>query len=191
MLVRVVVHYLVVQVILILPQYRKYDRNCHPHAYDMPREHTMGTSSRWTRTRHGYEVNGFSFKLETDPIALVSIRTTKDLAGRMARWILGRHEYAFDGQDRKGRENANADALSRLPLSSGREESDVAVVRHVHVHVHVHVQQAPQCALRCKPRWTNRIKIPFAFGNTNQMSVFGIRYSVFGIRYLVLSISSS
>ncbi len=61
---------------------------------------------------------GKKFLLQTDHIALESIRKTKELSGRMARWILQLQEYEFDVQYRRGRENANADALSRLPLDA-------------------------------------------------------------------------
>jgi hypothetical protein len=72
----------------------------------------------WSLKQFRHYVLGKKFLLQTDHIALESIRKTKDLSGRMARWILVLQEYEFDVQYRKGKENANADALSRLPVDT-------------------------------------------------------------------------
>ena len=84
----------------------------------------------WSLKQFRHYVLGKKFLLQTDHIALESIRKTKDLSGRMARWILILQEYEFDVQYRKGHENANADALSRLPVNT-RDGGMVRVIRTI------------------------------------------------------------
>jgi hypothetical protein len=61
-------------------------------------------------------VGGSKFLLQTDHRALEGIMKSKDLQGRMARWVTTLQEYDFQLQYRKGTANGNADALSRLPV---------------------------------------------------------------------------
>ena len=61
-------------------------------------------------------VGGSKFMLQTDHRALEGIMKSKDLQGRMARWVTTLQEYDFELQYRKGTANGNADALSRLPV---------------------------------------------------------------------------
>jgi hypothetical protein len=61
-------------------------------------------------------VGGSRFLLQTDHRALEGIMKSKDLQGRMARWVTTLQEYDFALQYRKGAANGNADALSRLPV---------------------------------------------------------------------------
>ena len=52
------------------------------------------------------------------------MRTLTKLAPRIARWILKLQEYDLKIDHRHGSANRNADALSRLPLSSIFVQSD-------------------------------------------------------------------
>ena len=55
------------------------------------------------------------FILQTDHRALTWLWTFQDKNMRLTRWSLALQPYTFEIQHRKGRDNANADALSRLP----------------------------------------------------------------------------
>jgi hypothetical protein len=72
----------------------------------------------WALKKFRHYILGTKFIVQTDHIALQSIRNTKDIhTGRMARWVLALQEYEpFEVQYCKGVTNTNADALSRLPL---------------------------------------------------------------------------
>ena len=72
----------------------------------------------WALKKFRHYILGTRFLLQTDHLALQTIRGTKELyTGRMGRWVLWLQEYEpFDIQYRKGINNANADALSRLPV---------------------------------------------------------------------------
>ena len=59
---------------------------------------------------------GKPFVLRTDNRALVWLRTLKDKNARLIRWSLALQPYTFEIKHRKGTANANADALSRLPM---------------------------------------------------------------------------
>ena len=58
---------------------------------------------------------GKPFILQTDHRALTWLRTFRDENMRLTRWSLALQPYTFEIQHRKGQDNANADALSRLP----------------------------------------------------------------------------
>ena len=77
----------------------------------------------WAIKKLRHYILGTRFLLQTDHIALQSIRGTKELyTGRMGRWVLTLQEYEpFDVEYRRGVTNANADALSRLPLPDKSE----------------------------------------------------------------------
>ena len=47
--------------------------------------------------------------------------TYKDPVGRMARWVAYLQEYDMEILYRKGKLNQNADALSRIPRTSGAQ----------------------------------------------------------------------
>ena len=51
----------------------------------------------------------------TDHCPLTWLRTIKDPRGRIARWIMTLAEYDWSIVHKRGKENSNADALSRLP----------------------------------------------------------------------------
>ena len=67
---------------------------------------------------------GKPFVLQTDNRALTWLQTFKDKNARLTRWSLALQPYTFTVQHRKGRDNANADALSRLPVE-GEESNPV------------------------------------------------------------------
>jgi hypothetical protein len=60
-------------------------------------------------------IYGVNFTIYTDHAALKSILSVKMPRGRIARWILAIQSYQFTIVHRKGKLNADADALSRLP----------------------------------------------------------------------------
>ena len=59
-----------------------------------------------------YVNTGIPFTIETDHAALMSLQ--KATADRLVRWSISLSEYNLVIQHRKGKQNANADALSRL-----------------------------------------------------------------------------
>ena len=60
---------------------------------------------------------GSNFLIQTDHRALNGLMTSTDLSGRLQRWLTALQEYLpFEITYRKGKVNANADALSRLPV---------------------------------------------------------------------------
>ena len=60
-------------------------------------------------------VYGFPFKLVTDHNPLISLRSLKDVGGRLSRWIMYLQQFNFEIEYRAGKDHTNADALSRLP----------------------------------------------------------------------------
>ena len=60
---------------------------------------------------------GKPFLLQTDNRALMWLQSFKDKNTRLTRWSLALQPYTFRVQHRKGRDNANADTLSRLPTN--------------------------------------------------------------------------
>ena len=58
---------------------------------------------------------GTHFKIQTDHNPLTYLAKMKDDSQRVARWALLLQEYDFEIEHRKGIDNANADALSRIP----------------------------------------------------------------------------
>lgn len=59
-------------------------------------------------------VHGAKFAVQTDHHALAWLRTMREPAGRLARWVYELQGYDFTITYRPGRANANADGLSRL-----------------------------------------------------------------------------
>ena len=54
----------------------------------------------------------------TDHQCLTWLQTMKEPKGQLARWILALQEYTFEIRHRPGKQNVNADALSRSPALS-------------------------------------------------------------------------
>jgi len=84
----------------------------------------------WALKKFRHYILGTKFIIQTDHIALQSIRNTKEIhSGRIARWILTLQEYEpFEVQYRKGTSNGNADALSRLPISGSTAKHQVRAI---------------------------------------------------------------
>ena len=59
---------------------------------------------------------GKPFVLQTVNRALVWLKTLKDKNARLTQWSLALQPYTITIEHRKGTTNANADALSRLPM---------------------------------------------------------------------------
>lgn len=60
---------------------------------------------------------GRHFSLRTDHAALQWLLTFRNPEGQVARWIQTLQEYDFTPKHRRGRDHANADALSRIPCA--------------------------------------------------------------------------
>ena len=57
------------------------------------------------------------FKVVTDHSALKFLQTSDMPTGRRARWMMYLQQFKFEITHRPGKENSNADALSRIPLA--------------------------------------------------------------------------
>uniref|UniRef100_A0A1X7TJB1 Reverse transcriptase RNase H-like domain-containing protein n=1 Tax=Amphimedon queenslandica TaxID=400682 RepID=A0A1X7TJB1_AMPQE len=57
---------------------------------------------------------GRTFTIQTDHRALQWLQNMKNLNSGLARWSLALQPFQFRIEHRKGRENANADVLSRI-----------------------------------------------------------------------------
>ena len=73
----------------------------------------------WTIKEFYPYVYGFPFKLVTDHNPLISLRSLKDVGGRLSRWIMYLQQFNFEIDYRAGKDHTNADALSRLPPADG------------------------------------------------------------------------
>ncbi|XP_036346242.1 uncharacterized protein LOC118755515 [Rhagoletis pomonella] len=60
-------------------------------------------------------LEGYTFTVTTDHLALKWLSKIESPSGRIARWALELQQYSFDVQYRKGKLNVVADALSRQP----------------------------------------------------------------------------
>ena len=71
------------------------------------------------------------FTVFTDHKALKYLQTLKTTnpQGRLARWSMELQEFEFEIQHRKGVNNTNADALSRLPFQDTGDQTDSAYLR--------------------------------------------------------------
>jgi hypothetical protein len=69
----------------------------------------------WSIKQFRPYVYGHKFTLYTDHAPIRLLKITDGASSRLVRWTLSLQEYDCDIQYRKGSENANADALSRLP----------------------------------------------------------------------------
>ena len=64
-----------------------------------------------------------SVLLQTTAPLTSLLKSLKESRSRLARWIVALSEYDWDIQHKPGRENTNADSLSRIPQRHGQEES--------------------------------------------------------------------
>ena len=67
---------------------------------------------------------GKPFLLQTDNRELTWLQSFKDKNTRLTRWSLALQPYTFRVQHRKGKDNANADTLSRLPPNGGLKHEE-------------------------------------------------------------------
>ena len=71
----------------------------------------------WSVNKFHHYLHGAYFDLYTDHSALQWLLTTaglKDTKGRLLRWIVKLQGYNFKSYHKRGKNNQNADALSRL-----------------------------------------------------------------------------
>jgi len=64
--------------------------------------------------KHFHHYLSRPFTIVTDHAALKWLKTSKMPKGRRARWIMELQQYHFTIEHRAGKNNANADALSRM-----------------------------------------------------------------------------
>lgn len=76
-------------------------------------------------------LDGNSFTIQTDQMALTWLQRLQNPAGRLARWVLALQRYDFTIQHRKSSQNQVADALSRAPLPSSSDAEVPALVAAV------------------------------------------------------------
>ena len=58
---------------------------------------------------------GFIFKLVTDHNPLTSLKGLKDVGGHLVRWMIFLQQFNFQMEYRPGKNNSNADVMSRRP----------------------------------------------------------------------------
>lgn len=76
-------------------------------------------------------VDGTTFVVETDHMALVWLQRLREPSGRLARWALTLQRYTYVVRYRKGSSNVVADALSRAPVSCPNPPASDAPAQHV------------------------------------------------------------
>ena len=69
---------------------------------------------------------GRKFRVQTDHRALQWLTRAKETNARLLRWSLALQLYDFIVEHRKGKDNANADTLSRMVLRTGEGGRSVA-----------------------------------------------------------------
>ena len=108
------------------------------------------------RKYHQY-LYGRHFELKTDHKPLVHIfsetkATTVLAAGRIQRWAITLGAYSYTIRYKKGEENANADALSRLPLHKGHKDPP-APAEVVHLMEYLNTSPVTSTQIR---NWTEQ-----------------------------------
>lgn len=70
----------------------------------------------WAIGALSYYLDGRKFTIETDHNPLTWLNKMKDKNQRLLRWSLALQPYSFSLKYRKGKQNANADGLSRISI---------------------------------------------------------------------------
>jgi hypothetical protein len=106
-------------------------------------------------------IMGSKFVVQTDHRALQWLKRSRDLSGRLARWALLLQEYDFEVMYRKGKDNANADALSRLPITNANEiendtdlELDSTSLKRIYKQITDTSYQRRVCYIKSVPKST-------------------------------------
>ena len=81
---------------------------------------------------------GRPFSVFTDHAALVWLARSRDTKSRLTRWVLELQEFDMTIRSRPGTENANADALSRLPALLDANQPMVHYVRMITTRSQTH-----------------------------------------------------
>jgi len=76
----------------------------------------------WAVKRFRPYLYGKEFKLITDHKPLIHLNTSMSTSSRLQRWKLALSEYNYTIEYKKGSENINADALSRIEYAASMEE---------------------------------------------------------------------
>ena len=107
---------------------RKPDQSVHPIAYAsrtlLPHERNYGISELeglgvvWAVKTFRHYLYGHKCHVYTDHEALKALIHAPHPSGKLARWGLALQELDFQIHYRPGKQNANADALSRAPIQS-------------------------------------------------------------------------
>lgn len=71
---------------------------------------------------------GNKFTIYTDHRPLAWLNKLKDLNSKLTRWRLKLQEYDFDIIHKSGKQNTNADALSRLQLNALGHDDDISMI---------------------------------------------------------------
>lgn len=78
----------------------------------------------WATKHFRSYIEGSKVLIRSDCKALEWMRNAKDVTGRIARWAMKLSTFQIEGiQYRPGKENANADALSRNPVPQSKEQN--------------------------------------------------------------------
>lgn len=77
---------------------------------------------------------GRPFTVLTDHAALRYLPMVRDPTGRVARWVMLLQQYDFVIEHRRGRDNGNADGLSRGPVDAPDPEDPTEALRHPWLH---------------------------------------------------------
>ena len=103
---------------------QQFEDGEHPVAYLskklLPREQNYSTVEKellaivWAVGSLSYYLDGRKFYIETDHCPLSWLNRMKDRNQRLLRWSLLLQQYEFDIRYRKGKQNANADGMSRI-----------------------------------------------------------------------------
>lgn len=80
----------------------------------------------WSLKQFRPYVYGHQIKLYTDHAPIRYLKIHDAASARLVRWVMSLQEYDIEIFYKKGQENANADALSRLPRTDEKTEKSIA-----------------------------------------------------------------